>query len=451
MKKTILFLCTTVIFILAFAGTAYANTIRVGLTRSFANRNSISIATTSIDIGRGTPGFTFNRTLTSANGFTVTVDGGQLVIRSGGANGPIQFTFLNGVDGGPQIRATTGNLTLGSYAYRGIMEFRLSGGRITAINVICLEEYLYGVVPVEMSHSFYTEALRAQAVAARTFAMHTAGRSRHPGTGFNICDTTCCQAYRAVSREHPLTTQAVRDTRGLMIFAPGGTTPLFTPYFSSSGGSTDNNENVWVDNLPHLRGVWDPYEQNPRIWTRTYTWAQLTNAINTESNAPNIGTVTGLSISSMHLGRVQELTFTGTTGSWTATRQQTLSIFRHIDRSLYSRHFTLAGSAAAATNTYISSNTATVQRPTANLYIMDNAGQIVRANPTHVFDGTAVTQLGAGIQTLTSATSPAGVTINGRGWGHGVGMSQHGANGMAQAGYDFRTILLHYYTGVEIR
>jgi len=340
---------------------------------------------------------------------------------------------------------------MGNYVYRGVMEFRLAGGRIQAINVINLEHYLYGVVPLEMTHTFHIEALRAQAVAARTYAMHSVGRSRHPGTGFSICDTTCCQAYMGVTREQATTTQAVRDTAGLMMFAPGGTAPLFTPYFSSSGGSTDNNENVWVDNLPHLRGVWDSYEANPRIWTRTYTWAQLTAAVNAEAGAPNIGTVTGLSISRTHLGRVQELTFTGTAGSWTATRQQTMTVFRHADRSLYSRNFILIGGATPAANVHVRSGATTVERATTNLYVINSTGQVVRVTPTHVHNGNTASQLVSGVQTVTSVTSPSGVTINGRGWGHGVGMSQQGALSMAQAGHDFRAILHHYYTGVEIR
>jgi len=438
--------------ILAFAGTAYASTIRVGLTRNFNNRDAISISTNSIQIGRGNADgtFAYNRTLTSSNGFTLTVYGGQIVVRSGGAGGTIQFTFLYNVEGGPQIRPSSGLLAMGNETYRGTIELRLSGGRITAINVINIEEYLYGVVPLEMSPQFHTEALRAQAVVARTYAMHRVTRSSHPGSGFHICDTTCCQSYMGAGRENAITTQAVRDTNGLMVFAVGGTTPLLTPYHSSSGGSTDNIENVWVENQPHLRGVWDTYEQNPRIWSRTYTWAQLTNAVNAQSGAPNIGNVTGLTIARTHLGRVQELTFTGTNGQWTATRQQTLSVFGHINNSLYSRNFTLAGSGTTAQNVSVTSGSTTRTTPVSGLHIVNQTGQIVQANATHVFDGTTTRRLD-GVQTVTSATSPTGVTINGRGWGHGIGMSQQGANSMAQAGHDFRTILRHFYTGVEIR
>ena len=452
MKKFIVFMCTMAAFILAFAGTAYASTIRVGLTRNFNNRDSITIPTNNIQLGRGAAdgSFSYLRTLNSTSGFTLTVYGGQIVVRSGGTGGTIQFTFLNNVDGGPQIRPVSGFLAMGSEQYRGVMEFRLSGGRITAINVINIEEYLYGVVPLEMAAHFHTEALRAQAVAARTYAMHRIHHTSHPGSGFHICDTTCCQSYMGAGREHANSTQAVRDTRGIMIFAPGGTVPLLTPYHSSSGGSTDNSENVWGTNVPHLRGVLDTYEQNPRIWSRTYTWAQLTQAVNAQSGAPNIGNVTGLTIARTHLGRVQELTFTGTNGQWTATRQTTMSVFNHIDRSLYSRNFTLAGAGGTAGNVSITSGVTTRIAPAAGLYIVNRYGQVVRTNVTHVFDGTTSRRLD-GAQTVTTATNPTGVTINGRGWGHGVGMSQQGANSMAQAGHDFRSILRHYYTGVEIR
>lgn len=452
MKKLIFFMCSMAVFVLAFSSMAYANTIRIGLTRNFRNRDAITISTNSIQIGRGNAdgSFNYNRTLTSASGFTLTVYGGQIVIREGAANGMIRFTFLNTIAEGPQIRPSSGLLNMGSESYRGTMEFRLADGRITAINVVNLEEYLYGVIPAEMSPQFHTEALRAQAVAARTYAMHRVNNSSHPGSGFHLCDTTCCQSYMGAGRENTITTQAVRDTRGIMVFAPGGITPLLTPYHSSSGGSTDNIENVWGGTLSHLRGVWDSYEQNPRIWSRTYTWAQLTSAVNAQSGAPNIGNVTGLSIASTHLGRVQELIFTGTAGQWTATRQQVLSVFGHINSSLYSRNFTFAGTTGINAYIFVTDGVTSRQVPVSSLHVINNLGQTATANSLHVFDGTT-SRLVGGTQTVTTATNPAGVTINGRGWGHGVGMSQQGANSMAHAGHDFRTILRHYYTGVEIR
>ena len=449
MKKNI-YLCAIAVFILVtlgFANTAYAHTIRIGLLRSFENQNSITISSTSIDIGRGREGgyFDFNRTLNSTSGFTVRVIDGQVVIQAGGQT---LFTFLNEATGGRQVRASGGGiLRMGNSYYRGVIEFRPSGGRVTAINVICLEEYLYGVLPMEMAPHFHTEALRAQAVAARTFAMYTGHHRRYTQRGFELCDRTCCQAYQGAGRETDVHTQAVRDTSGLMMFTEGNTNPLFTPYFSSSGGSTDNSENVWVATLSHLRGVPDIYEQNARIWTRTYTWAQLTNAVQAEAPSANIGNVTGISVEKSPLGRVQELTFIGTNGRWTATGERTMRVFRHIDSSLLSRHFYIAGGAIGSTATNLSITDGVNTAQVSGFYVIDATGNITYVSNPIVFDGT-VTRLPNRASSVSGGT---GITINGRGWGHGVGMSQNGANGMAQAGHDFRTILKHYYTGVEIR
>ena len=435
----------TVVF--TFSGMAYASTIRVGLVRSFENRTSINISSTSIEVGRGRVDGTFeySRTLTSAGGFVVQVDGGQVVVRAGNQ---AVFTFLNDAVGGRQIRATNGILAMEGASYRGAIEFSLSGGRISAINVICIEEYLYGVLPVEMSPSFNTEALRAQAVAARTFAMYTIGSNRHPSGNFDICDTTHCQGYHGAGREYDVTTQAVRDTSGLIIFALGGNSPLFTPYFSSSGGATDNSENVWFDALPHLRGVVDYYETVARTWTRTYTWAQLTNAVRAEAPSANIGTVTGVSITREHLGRVQELTFYGTNGNWSTTGQRTMTIFRHISGSLDSRNYYIVGAAGGAgIAVHVTDGFIANQDAVTNMFVVGANGNVVQVSHAHVFNGQTTRRLTENVL----ATGGTGITINGRGWGHGVGMSQNGANGMAAAGYTFWEILMHYYTGIEIR
>jgi len=448
--KKILYMSLCIVIILAVTGlSAGAQTIRVGLVRNFEGRNSISISTNNIDVGRGLPcgSFDFSRSLQSSSGFTVSVESGQVVIRAGGQT---VFTFTNDVAGGRQVRASSGTLALGSYSYRGVVEFRPSGGRVSAINVICVEQYLYGVVAMEMAPSFYAEALRAQAVAARTFAMYSARRGRYVSREFDICDRTCCQAYNGSTREFDANTRAVRDTNGLIIVAPGGNIPLFTPYFSSSGGSTDNSENVWFEALPHLRGVVDGYERVARTWTRTYTWAQLTNAVRAEAPNANIGTVTGVIIEQEHLGRVQELTFVGTNGRWTARREQTMGVFRHIDSRLLSRSFYIVGAGASGTNSVVSATDgfAYVQLPASNLYAVDAAGNVVPVGNAMAYDGVTTRRLTIQATTVSGGT---GITINGRGWGHGVGMSQNGANGMAQAGYNFRAILHHFYTGIEIR
>jgi len=443
-------LCAVAVFILVtaiFTATSHATEmIRVGLLRSFYNATSANIATTNIDIGRSNPdgSFNFNRTLTSPNGFNIRAEGGQIVVRAGGS---VVFTFVTGVDGAPQIRATDGGtVRLGNYSYRGVIEFRARGNTFTPINVLPLEWYLYGVVPMEMGPAFHTEALRAQAVAARTFAVYNRDFGTQHQAWLDVCDSTCCQVYHGAGRENDIITQAVRDTYGIMVRVDGRA--VFTPFFSSSGGATDNSENVWFAALPHLRGVPDSYETNPRVWTRDFTWAQLTTAVAAQAPNANIGTVTGVSITETNLGRVQELTFIGTNGQWSARREATRTMFRHVGGALLNRNFYIVGAGAGTSEIVaVTSGLVTSQSPLSALRAVNQAGQVAPLGNVYIFDGVTTRRVQQQTVTVTGGT---GITINGRGWGHGVGMSQNGANGMAHAGYTFREILKHFYTGVDV-
>ena len=95
---------------------------------------------------------------------------------------------------------------LNSMPYRGMLTFSVNGSSMTGVNIIGLEEYLYGVVPSEMPKSYDAEALKAQAVAARTYAMTKLGA--HAGSGYQLCDTTACQVYKGYSNEADATTAA---------------------------------------------------------------------------------------------------------------------------------------------------------------------------------------------------------------------------------------------------
>ncbi|MCL2397298.1 MAG: SpoIID/LytB domain-containing protein, partial [Defluviitaleaceae bacterium] len=156
------------------------------------------------------------------------------------ADGQIVLISENG-DVNLQVRDTTGITSLGTRRYRGAIELaRFTGSRLTAVNVLALEEYLLSVVPAEMPPSWHMEALMAQAVAARTFAVHRMGSMA--GRGYDVCDTTMSQVYVGVSNEHPNTTQAVNATQGIMILH--NNTPIEAVYSSSSGGFTEYSENA---------------------------------------------------------------------------------------------------------------------------------------------------------------------------------------------------------------
>ena len=426
--------------VVAASGPTY---IRVGLTRDFGNVESVEVRNTRLTVGYGTDfGFLPAREVSSSVGFTVRMAGGQVVLQAGNE---IVHTFTG--LGGAQIQAHAGDfILLGSNSYRGIIEFRPSGGNITAINVISLEQYLYGVLPAEMPPSWHIEALKAQAVAARTFAFNRLGGGGHAASGFDICDSTHCQVYDGTAREHENTTRAVRETDGIMLFYGGRT--ILANYFSSSGGATDNSEDVWFEARPYLRSVNEIYEFEPLVWTRAFTWDELTYAASRAG--ANIGTVTGISVSAIGQasGRATELTLYGTGGTWSVSREPIRNFFGPIGGNLPSRNFTIAGGLPSTPMVFATDGIGSRSSPLNTFTVYNVHGGSGSVHMGYVFDGMTMRRVDF-VPIIVSGG--AGITINGRGWGHGVGMSQRGAEGMARLGFNFREILLHYYTGVEIR
>ena len=144
----------------------------------------------------------------------------------------------------------------GKGAYRGALELRPAGGGLNVINAVSLEHYLQGVVPVESPSSWPIEALKAQAVAARTYAITTT----KGGAGFDQYADTRSQVYGGVKVEVASTNQAVRATRGEVVTYAGQ--PVVTFFFSTSGGRTEDVENTSLGNkpLPWLKSVSDPHD-----------------------------------------------------------------------------------------------------------------------------------------------------------------------------------------------
>ena len=137
-------------------------------------------------------------------------------------------------------------------AYRGRLEvFANPSGGLTVVNVVGLEDYVRGVVPNELSPSYGTiEALKAQAVAARTYAVKN--RNQFASQGFDLLPTTRSQVYGGLSTEHPLSTRAVDETRGMIATYNGE--PINALYTSTCGGRTEHVENIFNEATPYLRG-----------------------------------------------------------------------------------------------------------------------------------------------------------------------------------------------------
>jgi stage II sporulation protein D len=159
---------------------------------------------------------------------------------------------------GPALRVmpvSAETITIDKQPYRSVAELWINArGLLNIVNELNFEEYLYGVVPSEMGPSIYdeVEALKAQAVAARTYAFRNLGQFR--AEGYDICPGPACQAYKGFSVEHELSTRAVRETAGLVLTMGGK--PVDTLYTSTCGGETSDVSTMFPGrNDPHLKRV----------------------------------------------------------------------------------------------------------------------------------------------------------------------------------------------------
>jgi SpoIID/LytB domain protein len=149
----------------------------------------------------------------------------------------------------------------GSTRYRGVLRSAIAGGGRQTVNILPLDSYLQGVVPQEVPASWDPDAVKAQAVAARTYA---AFERQHPlSSDYQICDTSSCQVYGGASAEVAASNAAVRATHHQVLTSAGK--PAFTQFSASNGGWTVNGGEPY---LPAQRDPWDPWSGNPYAhWT----------------------------------------------------------------------------------------------------------------------------------------------------------------------------------------
>lgn len=346
--------------------------------------------------------------------------------------------------------------------YRGYLTFVGNGTTMTAVNIVDLEEYLYGVVPAEMPSSYAEEALKAQALAARTYAMTKLGA--HTGSGYQLCDTTACQVYKGYSTETEKTNRAVDETAGQVICYNGS--PIEAVFSASTGGYTENSENVWYNVVPYLRAVPELGEYGDNSWTVTLTLEQLDELL--QAKGENIGSARDIKITKLSTGgRVQELQIVGTKGTVTLTKENIRTYFSSACGSLPGKMFTINGKGGEIGVYGEASNNSSTSTGKSGL-----AGAMASGGITLVTEGTLSDLNGksltvSGVSSSSSGTVSSGdyevysvdiSTINskdtfvfeGVGKGHGVGLSQNGAQYMAQQGYTCDQIVKHYYTGVTI-
>ena len=342
------------------------------------------------------------------------------------------------------------------YRYNGGFQYSRRGGAdLTVIQMVNVEDYVKGILPYEMNNSWPIEALKAQALCARTYAM--SHLNRHNSDGADMCVLEHCQVYRGRGAANARTDQAVDETAGL--YVTYGDRLAQTFYASTNGGASENVENVWSESLPYLRGVVDPYEADiiPRVsnyyWRITYTPAQLTERLRNRITGFNLSTVASLRVSKYSpTGNAIEVTVTDVNG-----RSMTLSRRSQLLAGLGTPTMRFdIGNASWGPGSIFANEPSQPVSPGSEYFGIGGNGvtTAVPGNTMYAITGAGNTTTVDGETTTGGSTNGMvnGVfVINGAGNGHQIGMSQWGAFSMAHFhNKNFEDIIYFYFTGVQI-
>lgn len=281
-----------------------------------------------------------------------------------------------------------GYVWIGDRWYRGRTLLIPQKSGLTAVNYVDIEQYLYSVLGAEMSGNWPQEALKAQAVAARSYAIHQ--RLKSETDIYDVDNTQSSQVYKGLQTESSGTYAAVDATAGQVLTY--NSQIILAVFHSASGGHTENVEDVWTEPLPYLRAVPD-FDQGAPVyqWKESFTRDQLSNKIS------GVGNVISMKPErTTRHGSVLTMKVVGDGGS----RVMSGADLRRV-LNLRSTRFTVI--------------------PQYGIFSGRN-----RDKP------------------------PTGFEVAGKGFGHAVGMSQWGAYNLARQGYGYQQILLHYYRGTTL-
>lgn len=323
-------------------------------------------------------------------------------------------------------------LALQQRRYRGRVQVLPAGPALQLINQVPLETYLASVVGSEMPASWPQEALRAQAVAARTYAL----KGRKPAATYDLKATVASQVYRGIEAETPSTRAAVAATRGLVLTYGSGL--IDAVFHSSSGGSsTESSGDLWAQQLPYLVSVPDFDQDSPvSQWRQPLAPELLARAF------AEIGGVRRIEVlSTTPTGRVRQARVVGPAGELVlsgASLRSRLGL-----KSTWVR-FALETPQAAADPSAAPADLGAAAITAAPMPLAPPP------LPAFTLPGAAFDAAAQGVPPVQPLPLPRWVAI-GRGFGHGIGMSQWGALAMARRGDPYTQILSHYYRGAQLR
>lgn len=358
---------------------------------------------------------------------------------------------------------------------------RLPGSDFTFVNRVTMKEYLYGVLPKEASSDWPIEALKAQAIASKNFAL-TIG-AKYAAYGFDVDTTVNSQVYGGYSVEKEICNKAVDETDGFALAYEGKLIPLY--FHSSSGGITDNSENVWSSALPYLKSTIDLYS----LGAPNTDWNVTMNKFDIENKlilaGYNVGSLNTINIlSRAESGRVLTLEFIGTLGKATLAKDKIRAVLGStvLKSTLFSFDKGTAVTDVAGIKNSLGTSQPAASQGVADIggnmpktLIADGAiyGQFVDTTQIDVYHAGSKSEIKVDKVALLKATdiysgqttvtkpylynstesfdiTSGNVIFYGHGYGHGLGMSQWGAKAMADVGKSYEEILKYYYQNTEL-
>ncbi|RKX55342.1 MAG: hypothetical protein DRP50_02950 [Thermotoga sp.] len=282
-----------------------------------------------------------------------------------------------------------GKLYFNKRHYRGYFKIVSNKGKIQLINVIKMEEYLYGVLKNEVNLSWNMEMQKVQAVAARTYAYYTLRKVREKdrSSEYDLRADNLSQVYGGMESEADVVIEAVNATRGEIITYKGK--PIEAVYHSESGGITASAKEVWGRDIPYLKVVYSPFERE----APHYHWRYFLSY-------DEIGHI--LRTMDYNIWRVNKVKVVSRTESGRIGKMRVYSRFGY--------HYDVEGKDFR-----------------------------LKVGPKKLLSTLCVLE-----------SSEKGVTFVGKGFGHGVGLPQWGAKGYTERGYDYKFVLQHFYAGTKI-
>jgi len=342
--------------------------------------------------------------------------------------------------------------------YAGAFVYRVKNAGVEVIGLIGLQDYIKGVVPYEISPGWHDEALKAFSIAVRTYAMSSA--AKHSASGFMLCNSAHCQLYVGSKRANDKTNAAVDATKDLVLTYEDQI--IVVAYHSSSGGVTENHNDAWGGALryPYLTSVPVPLEKYAEpgrtnsLWTNSVSpkelfeyltgsspqSSQFKGKLNSEiakivvdSRSPSSNYVKSVSVTDKNGNTV------------TITNSSTV-------RSAFARYANSANmdifKASKFRGHVMQNQKAREQDIEAGKTYIITAGGLTRSTPG---DGKLSVLSAGGKYSVSAYATGSDFVFDGRGWGHGVGLSQWGMQDMAEAGIKHDAILKTFYTGVTIK